>query len=334
MSNYGLSSAEHLKPELRHTIQATALRTGLSPHVIRVWEKRYGTVRPTRSDGNQRRYSDEDVNRLSLLNRLTQHGHSIGSVAQLETPQLEALLARVDAGTPAPPLSPAATGSAIDLKDPLSGPRTRAAELLDAAFAAAAAMDGGRLEQVLDLGAVELGVTALLLQVVAPLVERIGAAWQAGDLQIAHEHIASSVLRTHLGAMSRPMSLHPAAPVLLTTTPAGQLHELGALLAGALAATQGWRVIHAGASLPAAEIASAARLNAVVAVALSIVHPATDDALNEELFRLRRLLPAKTDLVVGGRAASAYQETITRIGATRIGSLDEWLAFVRQHPRR
>jgi methylmalonyl-CoA mutase cobalamin-binding subunit len=130
------------------------------------------------------------------------------------------------------------------------------------------------------------------------------------------------------------MSLHPAAPALLTTTPAGQLHELGALLAGALAATQGWRVIHAGASLPAAEIASAARLNAVVAVALSIVHPATDDALNEELFRLRRLLPAQIDLVVGGRAASAYQETLTRIDATRIGSLEAWLAFVSQHPRR
>ncbi len=321
--------------ELRHTIQSTALRTGLSPHVIRVWERRYGTVHPIRSGGNQRRYSDDDVRRLALLGRLTLQGHSIGSVAHLEMPQLELLMSQVDGGSD--PVGRQGAGmpeSAGALKEPGPGRNPRLADLLDSAYAAAAAMDGARLEQVLELGSVELGVTALLLQVVAPLVERIGAAWQAGELQIAHEHVASAVLRTHLGALCRPIALHPAAPVLLTTTPAGQLHELGALLAGAMAATQGWRVVHAGASLPAAEIAAAARLNAAAVVALSLVHPATDDALNDELFRLRRLLPAPIELVVGGRAAGAFQETIDRIGATRVGSLEEWLAFVSCPPKR
>lgn len=321
--------------ELRHTIQSTALRTGLSPHVIRVWERRYGTVQPTRSGGNQRRYSDEDIRRLALLNRLTQQGHSIGSVAHLEMPQLELLMSQVEGGTdPAGRPGAEMPEAAGTLNEGGPGRNPRLVEMLDSAYAAAAAMDSTRLEQVLEAGSVEFGVTALLLHVVAPLVERIGAAWQSGDLQIAHEHIASAVLRTHLGAMSRPISLHPAAPVLLTTTPAGQLHELGAVLAGALAATQGWRVVHAGASLPAAEIATAARLNSATTVALSVVHPAADEALNDELFRLRRLLPASIELVVGGRAAGAYQETIDRIGATRVGSLEEWLGVVRRPRRR
>ena len=44
-----------------HPIQVVVRRTGLSPHVIRVWEKRYDAVVPTRTPTNRRRYSDADA---------------------------------------------------------------------------------------------------------------------------------------------------------------------------------------------------------------------------------------------------------------------------------
>jgi DNA-binding transcriptional MerR regulator/methylmalonyl-CoA mutase cobalamin-binding subunit len=315
--------------ELRHTIQSVAERTGLTPHVIRVWERRYSTVQPTRSEGNQRRYSDEDIRRLQLLNRAVQRGHSIGTIAHLDTPQLE-MLAGGDAVLASSPSNPGERKeSSLSLND-----RTHASgsaeRWLSAASAAVASMDGHQLEQILERGAVELGVMSLLIHVVAPLVEQIGEDWQAGKLQIAHEHIASAVLRTQLGTLSRPISLHTSAPVILTTTPAGQLHELGVVLAGALAATQGWRVVYAGPSMPAPEIVAAALRNSAQVVALSLVHPADDPMLPEELIRLRRMLPPTIPLIVGGRSAGAYGAVLDRIGAIRVRGLQDWMAQLSQ----
>ena len=114
---------------------------------------------------------------------------------------------------------------------------TAASQLVADAYAAVEAMDSGRLEAVLDRGSVVLGQVRLLSEIIVPLVQRIGEAWRNGELKVAHEHVASACIRTFLGQVSRPMAVHPGAPVLVSTTPTGQLHELGAILVAASATT-------------------------------------------------------------------------------------------------
>ena len=58
----------------RHPVRVVAQRTGLSSHVLRAWERRYGVVAPHRTEGGQRLYSDADIERLSLLRTLTAAG--------------------------------------------------------------------------------------------------------------------------------------------------------------------------------------------------------------------------------------------------------------------
>ncbi|MBN8247040.1 MAG: MerR family transcriptional regulator [Verrucomicrobia bacterium] len=304
------------KPTLRHSIRVVALRTGLSPHVIRVWEKRYGTVHPDRTGGNQRVYSESDVQRLTLLRQATEAGHPIRNVTHLPEDQLRALLNS----------TPRASAEPTRLRIPELAPARSAPDLIAAAHEAVFRLDGARLEQVLEEGAVSLGQGALLAQVVAPLVQRIGDDWQEGRLKVAHEHLASAVIRTFLANASRPMALHAAAPVILATTPAGQIHEIGAALAAAVAGNQGWRVVYLGASLPAEEIAAAAGHRDARVVALSIVHPADDPALPGELRRLRRLLPPGCRLVAGGRAVSGYREALGEAHATVCETLGEFSA--------
>jgi methylmalonyl-CoA mutase cobalamin-binding subunit len=144
-----------------------------------------------------------------------------------------------------------------------------------------------------------------------------------GQVKVAHEHIATAVLRTFLGNIARPIALHPRAPVLVVTTPAGQLHELGAIIVAAAATGMGWRVVYGGACMPAEEIASMAIQHGARAVGLSVVHPKDDPGLSLELKLLRRLLPSTTRILVGGRASSAYQADIEAVGATRVGSLED-----------
>lgn len=76
-------------------ISAVARLTGISSHVLRVWERRYGVVEPRRSDSQRRRYTREDIQRLSLLKTLVDNGHAIGSIAKLTTSQLEDRLSNV-----------------------------------------------------------------------------------------------------------------------------------------------------------------------------------------------------------------------------------------------
>src|SRR5210317_251269 len=71
-----------------YTIRYVSQRTGLTSHVMRVWEKRYEAVVPHRSPKNRRLYSEEDVQRLQLLKSATDAGHSISQVAQLDSKEL------------------------------------------------------------------------------------------------------------------------------------------------------------------------------------------------------------------------------------------------------
>lgn len=86
--------------EQGHPIGAAARLCGLKQPVIRVWEKRYGAVRPLRTESNRRLYSETDVERLTLMRHLTEAGATISSIATLDLAELTALLDRLRVGTP------------------------------------------------------------------------------------------------------------------------------------------------------------------------------------------------------------------------------------------
>jgi DNA-binding transcriptional MerR regulator/methylmalonyl-CoA mutase cobalamin-binding subunit len=294
--------------DAHQAIRVVARRTGLSAHVIRIWEKRYGAVEPERTGTNRRLYSDEQIERLSLLRDITQAGHSIGHVAKLPTEKLRQL-ANASYNT---------TGHA---RRSLMTAGRRSPTFLDECIAAVKALDARALEETLKRAATELGAQGLLQRVVGPLSQTIGDLWRSVAITAAHEHFASAVIRIVLGHAAKPFAGAADAPVLVVATPTGQLHELGALLVGAAAANLGWHVTYLGASLPAAEIAGAARQDHSRAVALSLVYPEDDPGLEGELTRLREFLPEDVALLVGGRAMPAYRDVLERIGATPINDL-------------
>ena len=61
-------SADGARP--RYMISIAAELVGMHPQTLRIYEQK-GLVRPRRTAGNTRLYSDEDVARLQLIQRLT-----------------------------------------------------------------------------------------------------------------------------------------------------------------------------------------------------------------------------------------------------------------------
>ena len=279
----------------------------MTAQVIRIWEKRYAAVEPERTGTNRRLYSDEQIERLCLLRDITQGGHSIGHVAKLPTEKLRGLAAE----------SAAANGPAR--RSPTGAAATPS--FLNECIAAVKALDSRALDDSLKRASIELGAQGMLQRVIAPLAQALGVLWHDGSITAAHEHFASAIIRVFLGHTAIPFAGLNQAPVLVVATPAGQIHELGALLVGAAAANLGWQVTYLGASLPAAEMAGAARQNRARAVALSLVYPEDDLRLEGELTRLRELLPAEVVVLVGGRAMPAYRGVLDKIGATQVKDL-------------
>ena len=292
-----------------NSIQIAARQAGLTPNLIRAWEHRYGAVKPGRTPTKRRLYSESDIERLRLLKDLTISGHSISQIAQLPDAKLRELLGQKP--TRLNPLSPKADSEASNF-------------LVDEALRAVQALDAPRLENALNDSAVAFGTHGSLLRVIAPLAEKVGELWRTGHLSAAHEHFGSTVMRKYLQQLVRPMGGSDPSPLIVVATPAGQLHELGALMAAATAAHLGWQVTQLGASLPAAEIAGAARQKNARAVALSLVYPEDDPLMAIELASLKRLLDPTMILIAGGRAAESYRHTLEKLGATLVQDLAEF----------
>lgn len=294
----------------RHPIGVVAERTGLSQEVLRVWERRYAAVEPERTESGQRLYTDADVERLRLLRRATQAGRSIGMVARLPLEELVRVVRSDDeAGAQRP-----------------DGAEVMAVADLDAALAHARRLDAAGLEALLRRTSAVYGVPLFLERVVTPLMRRIGDEWHAGRLSPAHEHLATATVERVLAGVLSTLSELDDAPVFLVATPAGERHEVGALLAAAAAAAEGWRVVYLGADLPAEEIGAAAVSAGARAVGVSVVLAESPSRTAAELRRLRELLPASVPLLVGGGGAAA----VIQEGTVPVQDLDGLRAALRR----
>jgi DNA-binding transcriptional MerR regulator/methylmalonyl-CoA mutase cobalamin-binding subunit len=314
-----------LESDQGHPIKVVVLRTGLSPHVIRVWEKRYGAVEPMRTPTNRRRYTDSDIERLLLLQRATQIGRSIGQIARLPTETLRSLVREDEAASlpsaprPVPRAEPLPTQSH-----------------LDACLNAVQQLDSVALEAVLMRARVALSQPAFIEHLIDPLMKSIGDLFHDGSLRIMHEHMASAVVRSFLWSLQSSAEQAAYAPILIVATPVGQWHEIGALMVASTAAAEGWAITYLGAILPAQEIAAAVQQQSAKVVALSLVYPADDPRLHQELVALRRYVGQDVTLLIGGGGSTGYIDVLEDISAVRlddIAQLRTHLETFRQPPR-
>lgn len=297
-----------------YTIKAAALRTGLTTHTIRVWERRYKIIQPVRTDTNRRLFSEQDVKVLSLLKKATTAGHSIGQLSRLPIEEIERLVRELNSAQSAD-----STSFSYDDQTP--------AYFVEAALSAAADFKDELLDDILTQASVNFGQPTLIDQVIVPFLNALGEKWFDGSVRIAHEHAASAVVRSFLGRLLSDIRTLEQGPVLLTATLAGLQHEFGAMLAAIAAAAQGWRSHHLGANLPVEEIVFSAQKMNAQAVALSLIYPPADEQVAEQLRLLRRLLPDGTAIIVSGRALDSYAEILTGINALVCRNMPE----LREH---
>lgn len=284
----------------RHPIGVVSSRTGLPQDLIRAWERRYQAVEPSRGGTGRRLYTDADIERLKLLKRCVGAGRRIGDVAGMSDEVLIELIAEDSTARQALPDAKPVRRVGVD---------ATAEEIVDDALEAISELDKHRFEALLSSAAISLSGPRIRREVLAPLMQRIGDRWQEGSLRVVHEHLATAMVRTFLGTL-RNGHTRENAPKVVVTTPSGQHHELGALLAAAAADEAGWSVYYLGPNLPAEEIAAAALQIKASAIALSLAYRDNEHVVADELRKLRTYLGPDFPIFLGGRAVAGLEAAL------------------------
>jgi DNA-binding transcriptional MerR regulator len=265
-------------------------RLGVSDHVLRAWENRYGLLQPVRSPGGFRLYSEADEWRIRRMQAYLADGLSAAEAAR-------AALSG-DASTPpgrpaGPPLAtPAGNGPSATLRQALD------------------AFDEPAAQAVLDRLLADLSVPAVLRDVVLPYLAELGERWQRGTASVAMEHFASNLIRGRLAGLARGWgSGH--GPQALLACPPGELHDMALMVFGIVLHRNGWRIGYLGASTPVEELERAVASHPDLVV-LAATIPDTLEPLRPELASLAR----RARLALAGAGATA--QTATALGARLI----------------
>lgn len=237
---------EHEGEEL-FAMRSVVTMTGIPADTIRVWERRYQVVEPFRTSANLRRYSAAQIARLSTLKKLVDSGHRIGDVVDLDEAEVDRLIH-------------------------LSVPNAESTQSVDRYLELVSGYEYRASARYLNRLALMSPSLDFVLHFVVPTLREVGIRWERGEMNIAHEHLVSSQMRSLIGTLLLRVDSHRFAKTVVVATPSGHHHEFGALIGALICAIRGYDVVYLGANVPVSLICEVVKEREAQYLLLSLVH--------------------------------------------------------------
>ena len=250
-----------------------ARRVGVSPELLRAWERRYELLQPIRTEGGFRLYTDDDAARVERMKRALEEGFSAAEAARRALVQERAAEHALD-------------------------------ETHERLVAAAHAYDEVTVHAILDEALAGFSLETVLRELVLPALREIGTQWERGELEVGQEHFATNLVRERLLALARLWGRGGGPLAILACAP-GERHDIGLIAFGLVLRSHGWRILFLGADTPVATVRQAVETADPRLVVVASMESALLEAESTELRRLGRAAP----LVLSGAGAS---ETLCR----------------------
>jgi len=276
------------RPLLR--IGELSRRLGVSGHVLRAWESRYGLLQPVRSAGGFRLYSDVDETRVRRM-----QAHLAGGLSAAEAARTVLREDRSDGVGLAPSAGPDLAASMVS-------------ELSAALRQALDAFGEPAAQAVLDRLFSDLSLITVLRDVVLPYLAELGERWERGTASIAQEHFASNIIRGRLAGLARGWGAGHGPRAVLACPP-GEQHDMALMMFGIVLNRSGWRIDYFGTSTPVEELERAVEATRPDLVVLAATRPEALEPLRPKLARLARHAP------LGLAGAGATPQLASAVGA-------------------
>ena len=287
------------------SIGALSRATGIPIETLRTWEARSGYPVPERKPSGHRVYRLTSVPRLRRIAEALARGHRAGDVVTASDQTLADLLTVTGVtSTASRPTTAVAKGGPSDL--------LQAVQTFDAAD----------LTRTLLQDWARLGPLDFLQTRVAPAIREIGDAWEGGRLEIRHEHFFSEKVGDLLRSLRLPFEERAHGPLVVCSSLPGESHALGLQMAALVLSIAGCRTLFLGTEVPAVQIASLARDLNARAVAVSVSRASRGAAMTAQISSLRRSVPRRVGLIVGGDGAPRPRPGIAVI--QDLAELDSW----------
>lgn len=271
-----------------YRIQRFSKLTGLTPHVIRAWERRYGLVTPIRGDNRYRLYTDDDVVLFRYLKSQVDQGMAIGELSQQGRENLREQAQRVFVETYREP--PPSDRLVIELSQALEE------------------NDRAGFERKLNGALAVIPFEEAVHRFLLPLQERVGQLWHDGRLGVGQEHYASNQIKQKIFSALNQFQTSDEGPVVVIACPSNEWHEIAAMTAAYVCRARGCRVNYLGANLPIPELAAYCYRNRPTCVLLSVtIMGSSNDARTLAQEIAGKIVPL-SPVGVGGQGVQPHAE--------------------------
>lgn len=308
----------------QYNIQIVSNLTGLSVHTLRAWEKRYQAIIPERTDNGRRVYSEKEIEKLQLLQKLCSIGHSISHIANKTTLELRNMLSthgisdEVEFNSYNVSTSPEQTEKT--LRNLMLALEANKPEILSHEFY--------NLKMTMS-------PKDLALDIVAPLLRKVGQKVAHGELTVAQEHVISSIMKFHLGKFiyrGFEEKKEPAQTIMLTT-PEAEYHEFGIILAALLCSYHKKSFFYLGPNMPAKALAQAIDAIGSKEVLVGTTMHTYDGnraQLTQYFEEVLSFTPSDVNIIAGGDGIFDSGRLQFRPNFTYFSSLDELDKYLAQ----
>lgn len=264
--------------------------SGIKAHTIRIWEKRYGLVEPSRTSTNIRTYCDAELKKLLNISILNRNGLKVSKIAQLTNNEISSLVSKLTE----------------DPHDSDSQFESLYISMID--------LDENVFEKILSRAIIQMGFEKMVIDLLYPFFKRIGIMWQTGTITPAQEHFISNLVRQKLiVAIDSIVSNEDVdSKTFLLYLPEKELHELGLLFMNYILRKRGHKVIYLGAMLPLESLLAIVKLKPADYLVTSFVGNMESPSMEEYLIQLTSEIPDKT-IFISGKIAEEISNTSDNI---------------------
>jgi MerR family transcriptional regulator, light-induced transcriptional regulator len=285
------------------TIKDLENLTGVKAHTIRIWEQRYGFLKPQRTDTNIRFYNNHELKTILNIALLNKYGYKISHIDKM---------------------------SEIEVREKiltLGNAQAHQERIINELIQDMIDMNLDCFEDTLDNYIGSRGIEKAINQIIFPFLERIGVLWLTDHINPAQEHLVSNIIRQKLivGTENINTHLHINKCVLLFL-PEGEYHELGLLYIQYLLKSRGISTLYLGANLPLEDVEYVVQLKKPDYLYTHLTSVSSGFSFDRFLTSLTKKFE-NTPVIISGRLALAYEKKIPqKINFKR--SLGEVMEFI------